>query len=248
MKTVLLTVAYDGTEFHGWQKQPNLRTVQGVLEDALGKICAQSVAVTASGRTDEGVHAAGQTVSFDYDASVPVGNLPAALGSVLPPDLRALSAREVENGFNARKSAKRKRYVYRMYCGTEIPQHSRYALHLPRPLDLPLLEKACAHIAGTHDFVRFYCAGSSAKTTVRTVYDCSLQRNAEQGNDALYEFSICGNGFLYKMVRLLVGALLSLSDGKITLDEFVAALDGKAGIRKIPAPPHGLTLQSVEYE
>lgn len=253
MKTYLLTIGYDGSAYHGWQKQNDLPTVQAAVERALFSLLKQEVAVTASGRTDEGVHALGQTVSFACETSVPAARMAAALNTVLPPDIRAFSCREVEDGFCARKAAKRKTYVYRFYVSErDLPVFGRYALRLEKLLDLPLLQEACKAICGTHDFSRFYCAGSSAKTTVRTVYDCSLSFYKGQGiaPDA-YEFSVCGNGFLYKMVRLLVGALLRLSDGSLSFDDFTKALTLPAEtalpFKKIPAPPQGLFLKSVEY-
>lgn len=254
MKTYLLYIAYDGTDFHGWQKQKNVVTVQAAVEQALSMLVGQEVAVTASGRTDEGVHAISQAVSFSCETPVPAASVPAALNPLLPPSVRALSCQEKENGFCARKAAKRKTYVYRFYLSKQdSPVFGRYALRVSEPLDLSVLQKACEMIVGTHDFSRFYCAGSSAKTTVRTIYDCSFSFRKGQGIEPDgYEFRICGNGFLYKMVRLLVSALLRVEKGTLTPEDFSAALRSPSearseSVKKIPAPPHGLFLESVEY-
>ncbi|MDE7395671.1 MAG: tRNA pseudouridine(38-40) synthase TruA [Clostridiales bacterium] len=254
MKTYLLYIAYDGTDFHGWQKQKNVVTVQAAVEQALSALVKQEVAVTASGRTDEGVHALHQAVSFACETPVPAASFPSALNALLPPSVRALSCCEAEEGFCARKAAKRKTYVYRFYLSEQdSPVFGRYALRVGKPLDLPLLQKACEMIVGTHDFSGFYCMGSSAKTTVRTIYDCSFAFRKGQGIEPDgYEFRICGNGFLYKMVRLLVSALLRVENGTLSLSDFSAAVCSPAeakgkSVKKIPAPSHGLFLESVEY-
>ena len=250
MKTFLLTVSYDGTTYHGWQRQTGQSTVQQTLEEALCVVTGRETAVTASGRTDEGVHALGQAVSFVSDTLSPAANLPAALNAVLPADIRALNCREAADGFCARKAAKRKTYAYRLYLSPHpLPQWERYALRVTNPLDEPLWRENCARIEGTHDFAAFRCLGSSAKTTVRTVFECSFAFFPASGiTPPLYEFRICGDGFLYKTVRLLVGALLRLESKKITADDFAAALSGdETRVPKIPAPSKGLTLLRVEY-
>ena len=250
MKTYLLTLSYDGTDFHGWQRQNNLPTVQKVLEDALAEFADSPVTVTASGRTDEGVHALGQTASFSCETSGPAHKFADALNSRLPQSVRAVSCKEVLSGFCARRSAKRKTYVYRMYVSPRpLPHFERYALRLDCAPNVELMKKAAAAIGGTHDFKEFYCLGSSAKTTVRTVFSCSFELFEPRGiTPAVCEFKICGDGFLYKMVRLLAGALLALNCGKLTLEDFKAAVGGEAGkVKKVPAEAKGLTLVSVEY-
>lgn len=250
VKKYLLTLSYDGSAYHGWQRQKGVVTVQQTVEDCLAALSAAPVSVTASGRTDEGVHALGQAVSFACDTSVPVEKLCDALNARLPAAIRALSCREMPLSFCARRNAKRKTYVYRMYLSPVVlPHMEKYALRIATPLDVPLWQDACRAICGTHDFCAFYCEGSSAQTTVRTMYACDLIAYPAAGlNAPMYEFSVCGNGFLYKTVRLLVGALLRLNDGTISLQDFIAALNGdKSAVRKIPAPSKGLFLKSVEY-
>ena len=251
MNTYLLRLSYDGSAYHGWQRQKGVRTVQECVEDALCRLTGQPTAVTASGRTDEGVHALGQAASFACDTSVPPEKFADALNTLLPPDIRALSCALAPDGFCARRSAKKKTYAYRMYVSdTVVPHADRFALRLPAMPNVSLLAKAARCVEGTHDFVAFYCRGSSAKTTVRTVYSCSFTAYPAAGlMPPACELRICGNGFLYKMVRLIAGALLQLNDGKIALEDFCAALGGDASrVRKIPAPSKALTLLGVEYE
>lgn len=250
MKTYLLTIAYDGTGYCGWQRQNGQRSVQGEVENALCALLHAPVSVTASGRTDEGVHARAQAVSFACDMTVPAANLPAALNTHLPPSVRALRCKEMPDGFCARRSAKKKTYVYRFVLSDlPLPHCERDALRVPAPLDEALWQRLCEKIEGTHDFAAFCCAGSSAKTTVRTVYSCSFAAFPAVGSlPPFYEFTVCGNGFLYKMVRLLVGAILRVQSGKESEENFLAALAGNGNaIRKVPASPQGLTLLGVEY-
>lgn len=250
MKNYLLTLSYNGAGYSGWQRQKNARTVQQTLEETLLKLTGETVVATASGRTDEGVHALGQTVSFACNTSIPAHKFADALNSVLPGDIRAADCKEVDCGFCARKSAKRKTYVYRMYLSDSVVPHADgYALRVDKPINAELMDSACKIITGTHDFKQFYCLGSSAKTTVRTVYECSFNEYPPTAvMPVTYEFIISGNGFLYKMVRLLAGALLSLDYGKITLSDFTAAINGEEGrVKKVPAPGKGLALLKVEY-
>ena len=246
-----MTIAYDGTAYHGWQRQVGQATVQERVESALSELTGAPVSVTASGRTDEGVHAAGQAVSFACATNIPCEKLPAALNARLPDDIRAVRCRQVPEGFCARKSAKRKTYAYRFYLSSQVlPHMDRYALRIETPPDIERLTEACAAVEGTHDFRNFYCLGSSAKTTVRTVYSCCFAAYPAYGiTPPTYELTICGDGFLYKMVRLIAGALLSLSREEITLAEFGRAVRGEAtSLRKVPAPSKGLTLCQVEYD
>lgn len=251
MKNYLMYLSYDGSGFCGWQSQKNGFAVQECVENAIKKLAGESVQVTASGRTDEGVHALGQAVSFMCNTTIPAEKFADALNTLLPLSVRAYNCSEVSENFCARKSAKRKTYAYRWYLSPRvIPHADSYALRIEKPFDTFLMKKACALVEGTHDFKEFYCLGSSAKTTVRTVYECDFSEYAAEGiMPPFYEMRICGNGFLYKMVRLISGALGMLDSGKITLDDFAAALKGDSGrIRKVPAPGKGLTLVSVEYE
>ena len=248
-KTYLLTISYDGTDYHGWQRQAGQMSIQQKLEEALRALFHSEITATASGRTDEGVHALGQAVSFEADTSVPTENIPAALNALLPPDIRAVECKEMPSGFCARKSAKRKTYVYRFYISpTPHPHLERYAMRVG-DLDIEAMEKACEAVVGTHDFDNFYCLGSSAKTTVRTVYSCSIRKFEPQGVfPATLELEICGNGFLYKMVRLIAGALLKVGKHEISAEDFIKAVERETAIKKIPAPSKGLTLVGVEYD
>ena len=248
MKNFLLTISYDGTDYHGWQRQAGQASIQQKLEEALSELFKCEVTATASGRTDEGVHALGQAVSFSCDTTVPAEKIPAALNGLLPPDIRAVNCVETPDGFCARRSAKKKTYVYRCYISPTVHPHlDRYALRVDE-LDTLAMERACEAVVGTHDFDNFYCLGSSAKTTVRTVYSCNLRKFGGHGiTPSTLELEICGNGFLYKMVRLIAGALIKVGKGEISPEDFAAAVERKTTLRKIPAPSKGLTLVKVEY-
>lgn len=251
MKNYLLKISYDGTDYHGWQRQKGQKTVQQAVEEAVAKLIGVEISVTASGRTDEGVHAMGQALSFACETSVPCEKFAAALNTYLPDDIRAVNCIVAPDGFCARKSAKRKTYVYRFYLSDKpLPHMERYALRVDKPLDIKIINKACAALIGRHDFVNFHCVGSSAKTTVRNIFSCRMHEYPACGiTPPIYELEICGDGFLYKMVRLLAGALIGLSLGKISYEDFIAALGGDAGkVRKVPLPSKGLILKEVEYD
>lgn len=251
MKNYLLTLSYDGTDFHGWQRQTGQRTVQETVENAMLELTNAHISVTASGRTDEGVHALGQAVSFACDTNIPTVKFADALNTKLPSDVRVVACREVGEDFCARRSAKRKTYVYRFYLSRKPLVHmERYALRVSKPFDCERMQKACRAIEGKHDFRAFYCLGSSAKTTVRTVYSCKFTEYPACGiTPVVYELEICGDGFLYKMVRLIAGALHRYNDGKIDEKDLLAAIEGKSdAITKVPAESKGLCLVSVEYD
>lgn len=245
-----LTIQYDGSGYHGWQKQPNEpMTVGRVIEDAAAIVCGTPTAVFASGRTDEGVHALGQTAHFDSDKLLPPERYVAAFNHWLPDSVRVLSCESVPDSFDARKSAKRKTYEYRMYTAdpsnvhaVENPLRRTRELFVPC-LDVGAMDGAARLFEGTHDFKAFMSSGSSARTTVRTVYSA---RVTEEGDSLV--FRVCGNGFLYNMVRIMAGALVRVGTGKTTPETLTAALSG-GDRRLVPdiAPPHALYLKNVEY-
>ena len=245
-----LVIQYDGSGYHGWQKQPNEpKTVQRVLEDAAALVCGAPTAVTASGRTDEGVHALGQAAHFDAEKALASERYVAAFNHWLPADVRVLSCEPVPADFDARKSAKRKTYEYRMYTadaanpyGVENPLRRTRELFV-RSLDVKAMDEAARLFEGTHDFAAFMSSGSSAKTTVRTVY--SSRVTAEGGSVV---FRVCGNGFLYNMVRIMAGALVRVGTGRADAQTVAAALAG-GDRRLVPdiAPACALYLKNVEY-
>ena len=245
MKAVV-RVAYDGTGYAGWQVQPGAPTVQGKLEEALSALFGLSVRVTGSGRTDAGVHAVGQVCSFPFPDGVWIRpeKIADALNTKLPPDIRALESAAAPDSFDAMRSAKRKTYRYSWYISArENPLYERYAVRADAFPDGERTRAACAALCGEHDFSAFRAAGSSAVTTVRTVYSASCAREG----DRLY-FVITGNGFLYKMVRICAGAVFDEGRGLLPAGTVRAALAG--GDRELlgkTLPARGLTLESVTY-
>ena len=241
---ILLTVSYDGTDFCGYQVQPNKRTVESELNSAIYKITGERVKSIASGRTDSGVHALGQMVHFDTNATIPSKNFKSALNSVLPSDIRVVNSKKVDNEFNARYSAKEKTYIYSLYCGDENPIKSRYKTHIKFTPSVDKMKEACKVLEGTHDFKCFLASGSSVKDTVRTIYSIKI---IKKGKDI--DIKVSGNGFLYNMVRIIVGTLLGVSENKISLEDIKIALETGARNRVGKTmPPQGLCLYSVSYE
>ena len=242
---VALIIEYDGTAYCGWQVQPNGITVQEVIETAYFNLFNERISLVASGRTDSGVHALGQVAHFDTALSVPAQSFCFALNAVLPPDIRILKSFETAKDFHARYSAKRKKYAYSAYIDRfDRPLKDRYAVRISPGLDIEKVKRGATLLVGTHDFASFCSSGSSVKTTVRTIYDIDVKTN---GNDIKIE--VCGNGFLYNMVRIIVGTLFSLGYGKIGEDDIKSALEknGRDLLGKT-MPARGLTLVSVDYD
>lgn len=242
---VKLTVSYDGTDYCGWQVQPNGVTVQEVLENALETVVGQRLKITGSGRTDAGVHAKGQVAHFE----TPFDNIPAekfykALNVHLPPDIKVLDSQLASDDFNARRSAKSKTYSYFCYLSNvEQPLKERFAVKLDRQPDIQKMQEVAKILVGEHDFKCMCSSGSGVKTTVRTIYSIDI----EQQEDDI-TFSISGNGFLYNMVRIMVGILLDVGYGKFTKEDVEKMLS--TGERKFSIKtllPKGLCLMKVEY-
>ena len=241
MRYVLL-VAYDGTHFCGWQVQNNGRTVQAELEGALSRLVGK-VRVTASGRTDAGVHAAGQVCHFDAESTIPPERLADGVNPYLPPDVKVLKSAAAREGFDANRTAKRKTYVYRLYFARrDDPLKERYAVRVGETLDFSRMEEAASMLEGEHDFKAFCASGSSVRTTVRTIYRIGFRR-AE-----LFEVRVTGNGFLYNMVRTIAGELVAVGAGRLTLSDLKYALEtgDRSKVGKT-MPAKGLTLESVDY-
>ena len=244
MRNIALFLTYLGTRYHGWQVQKNLPTVAETVEKAASQIVGHSVHVTGCGRTDAGVHALGQVVSFDLETSIPTEKIPYAVNVFLPSGVRILACEEADSDFNARFDAKRKTYLYKMYVSPHLsPLRANSAVWLTKMPDVELMKKAAKYIVGTHDFTAFAATGSTVKDFVRTVYDLTVKR---EGNDILLE--ITGNGFLYNMVRIVVGTLLDVGYGKYP-PEFVSEIIQKRDrtLAGKTMPPEGLYLKSVVY-
>ncbi len=245
---VALRLSYDGTHFCGWQIQPNGRSVQGELEKTALEIFGSFVKITGSGRTDAGVHALGQVCHFDVETGIPATKIRECFNRLLPSDVRVLESALVAPDFDCSRGAKKKTYRYTAYCApTELPLIERYAVRIREKCDVEKMRFAADMVVGEHDFKAFRAAGSSAKTTVRTVYGVQVEEK-EINDGTVYEISVCGNGFLYNMVRILAGELIAIGCGKNS-DGLQAAL--RSGERKLLAktmPAKGLTMMNVEYE
>ena len=241
---VKLTLEYDGTNYCGWQIQPNGVSVQEKLQDALFELTGEKISVTGSGRTDSGVHAKGQVASFSTDReNIPAENYASALNGLLPKDIRVIGSERAADGFNARFSAKKKTYRYTFYVSeTEHPLYERYATRT-LPLDVEKMRAAAALLIGEKDFRCFCAANSSVKDTVRTVYSLDVER---QG-DFIF-VTVCGNGFLYNMVRIVAGLLAAVGEGKLTETDAENIVQGKKRGAGKTMPAKGLCLLSVEYE
>ena len=246
----VLKIAYDGTAYAGWQRQKNALSVQQVLEECILNTLGRDVRITASGRTDAGVHAAGQVCHFDDDViTVPAERLPDCLNRFLPADVRVLKGWAATDGFDSNRSAKRKTYAYTMYEATrEMPLLERYAVRVENVADLPTLQSKAKLFEGEHDFKAFCASGSSVKTTVRTVYEVKVEEGFVFGVRQLRVF-VTGNGFLYNMVRTMVGELLDLANGKRDEKSLLTAFQtGERGLLGKTMPAKGLTLMTVEYD
>jgi len=244
MRRLKLTVQYDGTDYAGLQRQPNALTVQQVLEERIGEALGHEVKVLAAGRTDAGVHALGQVVTIDTDVSIPVEAAPIAFTSKLPDSIAVVAAEEVDPGFHARYDAKSKRYVYRIVSRPiRSPFLGRYAWCVRFPLEVELIAAGAEHIEGRHDFRSFCAAGSDVENFEREVTRLEVARDGD-----LIEIWIDADGFLYQMVRIIVGTLVEVGRGRMapeTVGQIVAARDRtQAGPT---APPQGLCLVRVQY-
>lgn len=241
-----LVLAYDGSEFHGWQVQPGRLTVQGELRDALARITGEDVLPQGSGRTDAGVHALGQVASFALAAPIPELNLARALNRILPASIRVLSASRTLSNFHARHSAVSKTYEYRIFRGEICPPwQARYVYALNTRLDLEAMQRAAAMVCGEFDFTAFAASdpGRSAIENVRVVRDSYW---VEESPLLLYR--VQGTGFLHHMVRNLVGTFLEVGRGNLAGHEIPAIFASRSRARAGPtAPAQGLFLVSVDY-
>ncbi len=247
MRYVLL-VQYDGTEFSGFQKQKKgERTVQEELERAAAEIFGVPTRVSASGRTDAGVHARGQVCHLDGETSVPPERLFLCFNRILPPDLRVLRSAAAPENFDCTRAVKKKTYVYTFYhAPAELPLLERYAARVPVRPEIERMREGAALLVGEHDFKAFSSTGSSVKTTVRTVDSVRIEE--ERGEEAdIFRISVTGNGFLYNMVRILAGELVSIGCGK-GIDCIEKAFStGERGLVAKTMPARGLTLERVDY-
>ena len=245
----VLKIAYDGTDYAGWQRQKNAVTIQQVLEETIERALGAQVRVTASGRTDAGVHAAGQVCHFDSESiTVPPERLPDCLNKYLPCGIRAVAGTLGAEGFDSNRSAKRKTYVYTVYeSNREMPLKERYAVRVEKLPNISVLREFASLMEGEHDFKAFCASGSSVKTTVRTVYGIRFEEGQSFGSRDL-KIYVTGNGFLYNMVRTMVGELFDLANGRRTKESLLSAFEkGDRALLGKTMPAKGLTLYEVDY-
>jgi len=254
MNNLLLKIAYDGSGFHGWQRQPGLRTVQGVLEEKLEYIVRAPVQIEGTSRTDAGVHALGQCATLRGDFGIPADRIPLALNNLLS-DIAILSAEEKPEGFHARFDAVGKTYIYRFAMAPRGEIFLRnYACLLAKGPNIDNMSEAAKYMEGTHDFVCFQAAGGTEReTTVRTIYALSV--NKGKGTDPAggayetVEIEVTGDGFLYNMVRIIAGTLMDIGFGKILPKEVGKIIEAKDRALAGPtAPPQGLFLKEVYFD
>lgn len=246
-----LLLQYDGTDFHGWQIQEGLRTVQGELTRVLSLLDGREVSVHGSGRTDAGVHAEGQVASVELQRQITPQKLRAAINGNLPSDVRVLLADSAPADFHARYSARCKTYIYRVLHGQVIsPFWARYALQEARALDLAVMRSCAARFLGEHDWTAFSAAQSDAESRVRNVTQVDINDGWDaRGRSHLIEFTLTADGFLRYMVRSIVGTLLSVGRREIDADTITRAIGtGERNLVGTTAPACGLTLKSVQYD
>jgi tRNA pseudouridine38-40 synthase len=250
MRNLKLVLAYDGSEFSGWQVQPGEPTVQIALASAIGRITGENVLPQGSGRTDAGVHALAQVATFVTESPIPADNLVKALNDILPASIRVLEAAEVALEFHARKSAWAKTYRYRMYRGAICPPFlARYVWHYPYPLDEEAMSHAAEKVVGEHDFTSFAAVDAERGrdgepvSKLRRIFASTWQREGEE-----FVYTVRGSGFLHHMVRNLVGAFLLVGKGTRTPADVTRILEARdRSAAGATAPPSGLYLVGVEY-
>ena len=244
-KRVRLTVAYDGTNYHGWQIQNNGITIESELNRCLTDLLREPVEVIGASRTDSGVHALGNIAVFDTTSRMPAEKISYALNQRLPEDIRIQKSEQVENDWHPRKCDSRKTYEYRIYRAEfPMPVKRLYSLFTYHELDVSRMQEAAAYLEGEHDFKSFCQTGAQVESTVRTIYSVEVE---EQGENDLV-IRVCGNGFLYNMVRIIAGTLLDIGQGKRDPMDIFTILEAKDRSAAGPtAPAHGLTLMKYEF-
>ena len=247
-KRVRLWVAYDGTNYHGWQIQKNGITIESVLNQAISDLLGEEVQVIGSSRTDAGMHALGSVAIFDTDSPIPAEKFAYAINARLPEDVRVTKSDEVSADWHPRKCASRKTYEYRIYLGEILqPVKRLYCHHVYRPLDVEAMRKAASFLVGEHDFKSFCQENAQVESTVRTI--CGMEILREQsGQDDDLVIRVTGTGFLYNMVRIIVGTLLEVGYGRWTPEMIPEILEKKDRSAAGPtAPAKGLTLMKYEF-
>jgi len=244
MKNIALCLRYDGSRYHGWQVQKNDITVAQTMEEALAKVCGERIKLTGCGRTDAGVHALSYCANFRSDTRIPLDKLPYALNARLPRDIAAQRALEVPEEFHARYSTREKEYRYRILNSSiRDPFLEGFCYRYPHRLDEQLLEETFSCLLGTHDFRGFSSVGWETTDTVRTLTGLRVERTGD-----VVDIFLKGDGFLYNMVRIIVGTMLRVSEGKLSAQDLLTLLEtGDRSLAGPTAPAQGLALYQVYY-
>ena len=246
VKRVRLTVAYDGTNYRGWQVQPNGITIEQVLNEKLSALLGEEIVVTGASRTDSGVHSLGNIAIFDTNTRMPAEKISFALNQRLPEDIVVQDSREVPSDWHPRYQNSRKTYEYRILNRTfRMPGRRFDTYFYYHPLDVEKMQQAASYLEGEHDFKSFCAVGAQVKTTTRTIYSCNVTRDAGD----VITVRVTGNGFLYNMVRIIAGTLIKVGGGELSPEEIPLILEKKDRSAAGPtAPAHGLTMIGIEYE
>lgn len=245
MRNIKLTIEYDGTNFGGWQKQPNQLNIQGEIERAIQIVTGKEVELIGSGRTDSGVHAFAQVANFKIDTDFPLEKMAIAFNSQLKQAIRIKKVEQVTEEFHSRYHCHQKTYAYfidNSSQGTAIYRNLTY--HVPQTLDVEAMKKAASYLVGEHDFSSFKSSGTSSKSSVRTIYNAIVLKEQER-----VVIQLTGNGFLYNMVRIIAGTLVEIGKGEKTpeeIQEIIQAKDRQKAGKTLP--PQGLFLMQVDYE
>lgn len=245
MPRIKLVIEYDGSRYHGFQLQLNANTIQAEIEKAIKSLTGNEVTIHAAGRTDAGVHALEQVAAFTTCSSIPADRWKYALNSMLPPDIHIIESSLADDNFHPRFNARKKRYVYQIYrAATGTTFYRKYAWCTEESLDITEMKAACHYIKGRHDFRSFCSSGSSVKDFTREVYKCDFQEESP-----FLKLEIEADGFLYNMVRIIMGTLMEVGRGHYRagyVEKIIAARDRR--LAGPTAPPQGLYLASIEYE
>lgn len=277
MKRIKLTVAYDGTNYCGWQIQPNGMTIESVLDKAIEQLTGEKIHVIGASRTDAGVSAYGNVAVFDTGSTIPSDKFAYALNRYMPDDVSIVDSCEVEPSFHPRHCDTRKTYEYKILCSKfPVPQLRNSMWHIPYQLDIEKMRQAASYLTGEHDFKSFACVRTDAETTVRTIYSLEVEeRELFGGVDScaimkdycvskshmnqvyiqssvkeavIYTIRVRGNGFLYNMVRIIAGTLMQVGRGQLTPEQVKVMLESMdRTVAGQTAPPQGLTLMGIEY-
>lgn len=242
---IKLCLSFDGSNYHGWQRQENAMTVQQKMEEAIKKLTGQNSAVIGCSRTDAGVHAIKYVCNFYSDTKIPINKIPIALNTVLPRDIRINYAEYVDDSFHARFSAKSKTYLYLIWNDPiSIPFLARYSYHFPLKLDTDKMSKAAKELVGEHDFSAFMATGGSQKSTIRRINYLTVNKDGSK-----ISIEINANAYLYNMVRIIAGTLIYVGCGKLSENDIKRIMDSKNRVEAgITAPPHGLFLKDIFFD